>query len=159
MGKIGISVIRFLAERIREVDKLIRDQAKLRPEYEKLQSAPGIGFVLAVTIMLETGDIRRFPKVGNYTSYCRCVRATRDSNGKKKPDNNRKNGNAYLSWAYVEAANMMRRYCEEARNWYDRKNKRSKRVVATKALSSKITKACYFIMRDQLEFDVKMMFG
>ena len=33
----------------------------------------GIGDVLALTIMLEVGDIRRFATVGDFASYARCV--------------------------------------------------------------------------------------
>ena len=52
----------------------------------------GVGDILGLTIALEIGDIRRFPRVGNFSSYCRCVDSSRLSNGKKKGDNNRKNG-------------------------------------------------------------------
>jgi transposase len=144
---------------IEMIEKVVEGEVNLKPEYEKLLTVPGIGRILALTIMLETGDINRFKKVGNYSSYCRCVKSSRKSNEKKKGENNRKNGNRYLSWAYVEAANFMRRYCPEAKKWYQRKLSRSKQVVATKALASKICKACYFIIKDQVDFDVQKIFG
>jgi len=159
MGQTNIETIRFLTKHIHKIEKTVLAEAKLKSEYEKLLTVPGIGQILALTDMLETGDIHRFAKAGNYTSYCRCVKSSRSSNDKKKGENNRKNGNCYLNWMYVEAANFMRRYCPEAKRWHQRKAARSKQVVATKALASKICKACYFIMRDQKEFDVKMMFG
>lgn len=159
MGRTNIEAIRFLGKQIKEIEKVVMGEIKLKPEYEKLLSVPGIGKILAFTIMLETGDINRFKKVGNYSSYSRCVKSSRKSNEKKKGENNRKNGNRYLSWAYVEAANFIRRYCPEAKRWYQRKLRRSKQVVATKALASKICKACYFIMKDQVDFDVKKIFG
>jgi transposase len=159
MGRTNIEAIRFLTERIRAVENCVLAEAKLKPAYEKLLTVPGIGMILALTIMFETGDISRFPKVGHYSSYCRCVRSSRTSNEKKKGENNRKNGNRYLSWAYVEAANFIRRYCPEAKSWHQRKAARGKQVVATKALAGKICKACYFIIRDQEDFDLKKMFG
>lgn len=159
MGQTNISTIRFLTERINEIEKVVLREAKLRPEFEKLLTVPGIGNILSLTIMLETGEIGRFMKVGNYTSYCRCVRSRRLSNQKQKGENNRKNGNRYLEWAYVEAANFIRRYCPEAKAWYQRKLSRTNRVVATKALASKLAKACYFIMKDQTDFDVKKIYG
>jgi transposase len=55
----------------------------LDPAFNGLKSVPGIGFILALTMMLETGDINRFPGVGNYASYCRCVDSRRMSNHKK----------------------------------------------------------------------------
>jgi len=159
MGQTNIEIIRFLTKQIRQIESAVLAEAKLKPEYEKLLTVPGIGKILALTIMLETGDISRFRKVGNYSSYSRCVKSSRTSNDKKKGENNRKNGNRYLSWAYIEAANFIRRYCPEAKAWHQRKLKRSKQVVATKALASKICKACYFIIKDQVDFDVKLIFG
>ena len=159
MGETSIDVIRFLTGKIRVLEKKIEEQSRLTPAYEKLLTVPGIGKILALTIMLETGPIGRFADVGRYTSYCRCVRARGWSNGKAKSTHNRKNGNRYLSWAYVEAANFIRRYCPEAKSWYQRKAAKTNVVVATKALSSKLAKACYFIMRDQVDFDVKKIFG
>jgi len=159
MGRTNIETIRFLNTKIKEIEKVVDGSIRLRVEYAKLLTVPGIGKILALTIMLETGDIGRYAKVGNYSSYCRCVKSSRSSNEKKKGENNRKNGNPYLSWAYVEAANYIRRYCPEAKRWYQRKLRRSKQVVATKALASKVCKACYFIMKDQVDFDVKKIFG
>ena len=159
MGQGSIDAIRFLTKKIRAIERSVLAVAKLKPEFIKLLTVPGIGNILALTIMLETGDLRRFEKVGNYSSYCRCVNSSRSSNNKKKGENNRKNGNRYLGWAYVEAANFIKRYCPEAKSWHQRKLRKSKNVVATKALGAKICKACYFIMRDQTDFDTKLIFG
>jgi transposase len=41
--------------------------------FKQLANIDGIGLILALTIMLETGDIRRFAKVGDFSSYCRCI--------------------------------------------------------------------------------------
>jgi len=159
MGQTNIATVEYLTQRIRLFERAALKRVKLKPEYENLRTVPGIGIILGLTIMLETGKITRFRTVGNYTSYCRCVPATRSSNGKKKGSNNRKNGNRYLAWAYVEAANFARRYCPEAKRFYQRKLAKTNPFVATKALASKLTKACYFIMRDQVEFQIERIFG
>jgi len=159
MGQTNIEAIRFLSGQIKQIEDVVLGEVELRPEYEKLTTVPGIGKILALTIMLETGEINRFKKVGNYTSYCRCVKSSRTSNEKTKGENNRKNGNRYLNWAYIEASNFMRRHCPEAKRWHQRKAARSQQVVATKALASKICKACYFIIKDQVDFDLKRIFG
>ena len=62
--------------------------AKLKDEFKILLTIPGVGNVLGLKIMFEVGDIGRFPKVGNYTSYCRCVESKRISNGKAKGKKN-----------------------------------------------------------------------
>jgi transposase len=159
IGETNISVIRHLTEKIRRFEKEVQKRVKIKPEYEKIQTVPGIGKILTLTIMLETGPLSRYAGAGNYASYCRTVKAIHTSNNKKKRNLNKKNGNKYLSWAYVEAANFMKRWCPEAKRYHQKKMARSKQVVATKALASKISKACYYIMRDQVDFDVKKMFG
>ena len=153
-----IDGVRFLGVTIRDIEKHVLSRTKLRKEFELLQTIPGIGVILALTIMLEVGDITRFPKVGNFSSYCRCVNSERTSNGKKKGENNRKNGNKYLAWAYVEAANFAKRFCPEAERFYHRKKATRNSVVAIKALSNKIARASYYMLRDQKPFDKRRLF-
>lgn len=87
-------------------------------EYGLLTSVPGIGQVLATTILLEMGRIKRFAAAGNFAFYARCVDSVRTSIGKKKREGNTKNGNKYLPWAFVETAHFALRYCAEVReNW------------------------------------------
>ena len=159
VGETEISVIRFLTEKIRRYEKEALKHIRIKPEYQKLQTVPGIGKILTLTIMLETGPISRFFGAGNYASYCRAVKATHTSNEKKKGKGNQKNGNKYLGWAYIEAANFLRRYCPEAKRYHQKKMARTNGIVATKSLASKVSKACYYIMRDQVDFDVKKLFG
>lgn len=152
-------VIEVLNRKIAELENFVQSRIKLREPFDRLQKVWGIGKILTSTIMLETGDIRRFSAVGNYASYCRGVGSQRVSNERKKGSGNRRNGNQYLSWAYLEAAQFMRRFYPQARAWYDRKAARKGRIVAIKALSHKISKACYFIMRNETDFDPSKMFG
>jgi transposase len=157
-AKRNIETIRFLDRIVSEIEKEVASQIKLKKEFISLLTTPGIGNILGLTIMLEVGDIHRFAKVGNYSSYCRCVESKRTSNGKKKGENNKKNGNRYLAWAYVEAANHASRCCPKAQKFFQRKMAKSERVLATKALANKLTKATYYIMRDQLSFDEDKLF-
>jgi len=155
----NLVMVRALQEQITLLEQQILSQVALRPEYQQLLTVNGIGKVLALTIMLETGDIRRFKQVGHYASYCRCVDSQKLSNGKKKGKGNQKNGNKYLSWAYTEAANFCRRYCDKAKAFHQRKAKRTNSIVATRALAHKLSRACYYIMRDHLPFDEQRLFG
>jgi transposase len=158
-AKSNIAVIQSLTKTIKAIENAVKSQAELRKEFQLLKTIPGIGDILALTIMLEVGDIGRFPKVGNYSSYCRCVKSERLSNKKKKGENNRKNGNKYLSWAYVEAANFAIRFSQEAQKFYQRKMAKTNKIVAIKALSNKLARASYYIMRDQVAYDESKLFG
>jgi transposase len=160
MARASLRHIAFLKQEIDALEKAVMRDLPDRGDYQRLMSVPGIGPVLARTILLETGPITRFRAAGNYASYCRAVKAEHTTNGKKKGDGNGKSGNKYLAWAYVEAANFAVRYSPELRAWFQRKHRRSgKRVVAVKALANKLAKACYFMLRDGKDFDVKRLVG
>ena len=60
-------------EQIDLLERTVTERVKLRAEYRFLKTVAGIGQILALTIMLETGEIKRFPTVGDFASYCRCV--------------------------------------------------------------------------------------
>ena len=154
-----VDLIEVLTEKIQRFEKKVLEHVQLRPVYARLLTLPGVGVILALTIMLETGDIGRFATVGDYTSYCRCVRATHTSNGKKKAHNNGKNGNPYLAWAFVEAVHHAVRTCPQAKSFYDRKRAKRNGALATKALAAKWSKAAYYIMKRQEDFDLTRVFG
>jgi transposase len=119
----------------------------------------GIGPILGLTIMYETGEISRFSQVGDYCSYARCVESRRMSNGKKKGENNTKCGNRYLAWAFVKAANFAARFYPAAQRFLQRKKTKSNHTLAVKALGHKLARASYYVLRDQVEFDPKRLFG
>ena len=148
----NLDTIVFLKQQIQRLEKAIQKKVKLNKAFQQLLTVPGIGPILAMTIMLEVGDISRFPEVGNFASYCRCVSSQRLSDGKSKGHGNRKNGNRYLSWAFTEAAHLSRRYNERFRSYYNRKLAQANTSLATKALSNKLARICYYIMRDQVPF-------
>ncbi len=159
MAHSNLAMIHSLDKVAMEIEKEVLKQCKVRDRYKQLLTIPGIGNILGTTIILETGDILRFATVKNYSSYCRCVQSVKTSNNKKKGENNRKNGNKYLGWAFIEAANYAIRYCPEAKEFYQRKMRKANRIVALKALSNKLARAAYYIMRDGVSFDKKKLFS
>ena len=152
----NLDSVNFLKQKIKQLEKAIIQKVKLNKAFKYLLTVPGIGNILAMTIMLEVGDINRFSKVGNFTSYCRCVPSRRLSDGKTKGYGNRKNGNRYLSWAFTEAAHLGRRHNEQFRRYYNRKVAQANTSLATKALSNKLARICYFIIKDQVPFREKL---
>ncbi|MCA1925440.1 MAG: IS110 family transposase [Thiobacillus sp.] len=155
----NLAVIATLNLEIGRLEARLLEGAKLRPDYVRLKSIPGIGEVLAIVIMLETGDVTRFARVGNFASYARCVDSARYSNGRKKGECNTKNGNAYLVWAFIEAANFARRFNDEARRFFERKKAKTNSIVATKALAHKLARASYHMLKEGQPFDVKRCFA
>ena len=157
-GRANMATMCFLKERITEIEKAVLKKAKLWEEYHKLLTVPGIGKILALTIMFETRDITRFPEVDNYVSYCHCVGSINISNGKNKGEGNRKNGNKYLSWAYAEAANFAIRGYPYARSYYQKKAVKTSNIVGIKAVSHKLARASYCVIKNREVFDYKKSF-
>jgi len=157
--KANISVLTCLRQQIKQIERVVKDRVRVKPPFIYLQTTDGIGLILSLTIMLETGDVRRFASVGNFASYCRCVDSKKLSNGKRKGEGNRKCGNKYLAWAFVEAANFAIRRNDRIMRFYQRKMARTNRVIAIKAVAHKLARACYYIMRDQVAFDINKAFA
>jgi len=157
--KSNLAVVHTLNEQIILLEKRLQEEMDQRPEYDLLLSIPGIGRILAVIILLETGPIERFAAVGNFASYARCVDSKHTSNGKKKGEGNTKNGNQYLSWAFVEAANFALRFNTAAKPFDERKKAKTNTSVAIKALAHKLARACYYILKERKPFDETRCFA
>lgn len=158
-GLVSKESIDFLTRRIKRIEKTAEERVELESGYRSLLSIPGVGRILGLTIMLETGPLSRFAGPGNYVSYCRHVPSRWSSNGKPKGKGNKKNGNKYLSWAFSEAAMMARRHSPEARRWYDRKRSRSGPLCAQGALAAKLARAAYCVMKDNTAFAPEKCFA
>jgi transposase len=157
--KANLAMLKCADGQIEILERTVTERIKLKAEYSFLKTVVGIGQILALTIMLETGQIQRFPTVGDYASYCRCVGSQKLSNGKKKGQGNTKNGNKYLAWAYVEAANFAIRYSSRIKSFYQKKKAKSHGVVALKAVAHKLCRACYYIIKEQVPFDITKAFA
>jgi transposase len=156
--KANLTVMQTLDTQIGLIEKALAKECRAHPGFPLLKSVAGIGDVLATVILLETGEIERFKDVGNYVSYCRCVGSIHTSNGKKKGEGNTKNGNRFLAWAYVEAANFAIRYCEAAKKFYQRKKAKRNGIVAIKAVAHKLARACFHMLKTGEVFSVERCF-
>src|SRR5918911_1649164 len=157
----SLVVLDCLKRQIKTLERTVHKHLHHTPSYEQLLTVQGIGTILAQTITLETGAISRFPSVGHYASYCRCVDSTKMSNGKRKGTGNGKNGHPYLAWAYMEAAQFALRFQPVAQRFYQRKlaKSRNNTILARKAVAHKLARACYYLMRDLVPLEATKAFG
>lgn len=156
--RLDLQLLEQLDQSIAQIENSVLAVVKGLPNYQALQTMPGVGIILGLTITLETAGPERFASAGDYASYCRCVKSQRMSNGKKKGENNGKCGNKYLAWAFVEAAHFARRYDNQCRQFYDRKTAQANAIVATKALACKLAKAAWHMMSQNTGYQSARIF-
>jgi transposase len=152
-------VMPCLAEQIGVVERAVKARVKRRPAFRQVLTVSGIGDILALTIMLETGDIGRFERVGHFASSGRCVESPKLSHGKRKGQGHTKHGHAYLAWAFVEAANFAVRDNPQIKRYDQRNTSKTNGVVAIKAVAHKLARACDDVLRDQVPFETAKAFG
>jgi transposase len=158
-GRVSLALIQTLDQAVDLLEREVQKKAGKRSGYQILITIPGVGQVLGLTILLETGAIERFPDAGHYASYARCVKSEKLSNGKYKGQGNRKNGNRYLAWAFMEAAHFATIWEPEIKRFYQRKLAKSHLMVAKKAVANKLARACYHMLKEHTKFDVTRAFG
>ncbi len=125
----------------------------------RLYSMKGCGFILGSIIATEIIDINRFRTDKDFVSYCRLSPAVRLSNEKKKGDGNRKNGNAYLSWAMTELANLMVLFNPVIKKKYDRQFKKSHlRAKAIRSIAAKLARCIWHMLKKDKDFQIDLAF-
>ena len=82
----------------------------------RLQSIPGVGRILAMTMLYEIHDIRRFTKVDDFLSYARLVKVTNSSAGMNYKPTGSKIGNPHLKWAFSESITLLKRQCTRSQS-------------------------------------------
>ena len=141
---------------IRSLERTIRSQAKVDAPatLELLQTIPGVGRVLSLTLLYELHTITRFPSVGHFLSYARLVKSQKASAGKIRGTSGAKIGNAHLKWAYSEAAVLFLQKNPPGQRLINRLRSKHGRGKALSVLASRLGRASYFMLRNTEPFDM-----
>jgi transposase len=153
-----LKLIGFYDDLLNEIELEILRQAKVHDanSLHLLDTVPGIGKILSLVILYEVHDIGRFPTVQDFASYCRLVKAKKESAGKVSGSSGSKIGNANLKWAFSEAAvgflrNNPSGQAYLGRGWEQKHGK----AKALTALAHKLARAVYYMLQRQKAFDMK----
>jgi transposase len=152
-----LAMIGHFDTQLRQLEEELQRQAKklAAREYALLQTAPGIGENLGLTILCEIGDITRFPTVKDFLSYCRLVKGTVASAGKIKGLRGAKLGNPYLRWAFGEAAVIAKRDHAVIGPLAQRLEARmnGNKFKANTVIAIKLARAVYYMLKNKTVFD------
>ena len=140
---------------IRSMERTILEQAKVDDlsTLILLQTIPGVGPILSLTLLYEIHDITRFPRVQDFVSYARLVKSQKSSAGKVLGTSGAKIGNAHLKWAFSEAAVLFLRKNPRGQKYLDRLRAKHGKGKALSILAARIGRASYFMLRRNTAFD------
>jgi transposase len=153
--QVDLDLVDHLDESIAELERYLTRTAKVDDvqTYERLRTIRGVGPILALVLLYEIHDIRRFETVGQFLSYARLVRPDHESAGKKKGFGNKKIGNAHLKWAFSEAVCLLLRGNPTAQRWQARREKKHGKAKTLAILAAKLARSVYVMLRRQEAFD------
>ena len=120
-----------------------------------LQTVPGIGKILSLVLLYEMHDIARFPRVQDFVSYCRLVKCAKESAGKRYGTSGTKIGNAYLKWAFSEAAVLFLRNNPAGQKYLVRLENKHGKGKALTVLAHKLARAVYHMLKRTTAFDME----
>jgi transposase len=154
--EVDLALIGYYDQLLSDVELTIVQTAKQHDAHTlyRLQSVPGIGKILSLVLLYEIHDIRRFPRVQDFVSYGRLVKCAQESAGKRYGTSGAKIGNAYLKWAFSEAAVLFLRNNPVGQKYLTRLEKKHGKGKALTVLAHKLARAVYYILRRDTVFEM-----
>jgi transposase len=120
-----------------------------------LQTVPGIGTILSLGLLYAIHDIQRFPRVQDFVSSGRLGKCARDSARKRYGSSGTKIGNAYLQWAFSEAAVLLLRDHPAGQQSLTRLEKKHGQGKALTVLARQLARAVYDMLTRHQAFDMQ----
>jgi transposase len=152
--EVDLALIDYYDELLRDLELAIVTTAKQHDANTLylLQTVPGIGKILSLVLLYEMHDIARFPRVQDFVSYCRLVKCAKESAGKRYGTSGTKIGNAYLKWAFSEAAVLFLRNNPAGQRYLARLEKKHGKGKALTVLAHKLARAVYYMLKHGTAF-------
>jgi transposase len=155
--------IELLTRQISDLEETILGLTRQKADYNSLLAIPGIGRILALTILYEVGEVSRFGNVRQFSSYCRLVPGVAQSGAVARRGRSSKQGNHYLKSAFNQAAIAAVRSYPRIRRCYERHLTRhrgsARKLVAYNVIAHKLAQAVFHILRDGTQYREELLFG
>ena len=153
---VNLELIKEYERVLNDVELYITNHAKQHQPQDlfRLQTIPGVGKILALVILYEIHDIKRFERVQNFCSYARLIKPQKESAGKTTGKGNRKMGNAYLKWAFGEATLLLIRERSEIKELHKKLKNKHGKARAIAIIYHKLGRAVYYMLKNKQAFDM-----
>jgi transposase len=154
--ELNLSLIDHYDSILRKTENYILNHVKAHNpnEFYLLRTIPGVGEILALVMLYEIHNIKRFEKVQNFTSYARLIRPQKESAGKVKGSGNKKMGNAFLKWAFSEATLLLIRDKQEIKDLHARLKNKHGKAKALAIITHKLGRTVYYMLNKQKAFNM-----
>ncbi len=154
--------IELFGQQIDELEREIGGHVDDSDDFKHLTQIPGIGFIIALTILCEIGDIGRFPDARHFSSYCRVVPGCADSGESKRRGRNAKAGNAYLKWAFSQAAVRAVQYDARFKAHFikhaQRHVGRAQKIITYGVVAHRLALAVFHILKHRVPYQEDKLF-
>jgi transposase len=120
-----------------------------------LRTVPGIGEILSLVLLYDIHDSQRFPRLQDFVSYCRLGKCAQASAGKRYGTSGTKIGNAYLKWAFSEAAVLFLRNNPPGQKYLARLETKHGKGKALTVLAHKLARAVYHMLTRDRAVDMQ----
>ena len=139
---LDLDLVTFFDKELAKIEWKLKKHAQNfnSKEFNLLKTFPGIGDILALTILYEIGEITRFSSVQKFSSYSRLVKCKAESAGKVYGTQGNKIGNAHLKWAFSEAAVLYLKGNEKAQRYLQKLQRRMPKSKALSVLGFRVLK-------------------
>jgi transposase len=158
--EVDLAMVEALNDILKKLEWHIEKTAK-QHDYNtllRLRSIPGVGQILALIILYEVEDIKRFPTVQKFSSYARLIRPVKESDGKWAGKSNKKIGNHHLKWAIKEATILLLRESGQAKAYLAKMSRKYNKGKALGILTHKLGRAIYYILKKKETFNMERFF-
>lgn len=144
--------IELLSEQVQALEESLYPVLVPDPDIERLIQIPGIGKIVAFTILLEIDTIDRFASEKQFLSYCRLVPAAKNSAGRTRQQTSR-NGNRYLKLAFSHAAVRAPQYYKEIKSFYQSTKRKKPQAIARTLVAKELARIVYHVLKKQENFN------
>jgi transposase len=155
--------IELFSQQIATLESHLLASVQDHPAFHRLLTIPGLGKILAMTIVYEIGEINRFPNAREFASYCRLVPGVAQSGPVSRRGRHAKQGSPHLKWAFSQAAIYAVRYYPKIRRCFDRHLGRHRgkagKLIAYEIIAHKLAQAVYHVLRDETVYREALLFG
>jgi transposase len=149
----SLLMLQVLDKQISEVEDELIDRWGSDPRVGRLMTIPGIGWLTAIGLVVELGQISRFPSAKHLASYVGLTPRVRASGGRIRSGHISKEGNRLLRWLLVTAATQAIRTHGPLRTWYFRVKQRKGTKIARVGLARRLTEIVYHVWKDKSDYE------